>query len=320
MGPSVNLGSLAEIDSGLFGAHVKMHPSGSFLDGDKMQKLLLHEIYGNLFSTLIALMVIAFTYTVLDFMVARKIESHRQKRRFRIRSLYVACFIFIFFMARIWVEGFTHLIAILGLVSAALVVTNKETIMNFVGWLIINWRGLFAEDDLIQIQQYKGYVKSFGVLYFSMFEVSDRRNGSITGRVIRIPNGLVANNALINFSQTSRILEQTFTIIITTDSNLEYSIQFLSDLVNEVVTEFYKGKKKFSKEYLVKNHKPLAALINLEAKVYISPKLTQPTGVELVTHYYCFSQDCEQIQQKIWLRLLTRIDAEPLINLAYATK
>lgn len=284
-----------------------------------MRNLLLNEIYGNVVSTIIAMTVITFTYVLLDLMVARKIESQRKKRRFRIRSLYVAIFVFIFLMARIWVEGFTHLIAVLGLVSAALVVTNKETIMNFVGWLIINWRALFAEDDLIQIQQYKGYVKSFGVLYFSLFEVSDRRSGSITGRVIRVPNGLVANNALINFSQTSRLLEQVFKIVVTPESSIEHAIDFISTLVNQVVAEFYQGQKKFSSEYLVKHHKALVGFINLEAKVCIQPKQDKPNGVELVTHYYCFSQDAEQIQQKIWLRLLVALEKEPLINLAYAT-
>lgn len=283
-----------------------------------MQKLLLTEIYSNLFSTAIAMVVITFSMLLVDFLVARKIESTRQKRRFRIRSFYLACFIFIFFMARIWVEGFTHLIAVLGLVSAALVVTNKETIMNFVGWLIINWRALFAEDDLIQIQQYKGYVKSFGVLYFSLFEVSDRRNGSITGRVIRVPNGLVANNALINFSQTSRLLEQAFSIVITPDSDIEYAMKYLTELVNEVITTFYKGKRKFSSEYLVKHHKHLATFIDLNAKVTIQPKQDKPNGVELATHYYCFSQDSEHIQQQIWLKFLTQIKADPLINLAYS--
>ncbi len=282
-----------------------------------MQKILLHEIYGNMVSTIISLIVIVLATLLVYFIFARKIESTRQKRQFRIRSFYIGCIVFIFLMARIWVEGFTHLLAVLGLVSAALVVTNKETIMNFVGWLVINWRGLFSEDDLIQIQQYKGYVKSFGMLYFTLAEISEGRNGDITGRVIRIPNGLVANNALVNYSQTSHLLEHVFSIIIVQDCEPEYAIEFLSKLVNEVIAEFYKGKKEYSMEYLKKHHKYLMARINLEARVTIHPKLDKPTGIELTTHFYCFSQDGERIQQEIWLALLKALQDEDKIKLSY---
>ncbi|AHB99143.1 mechanosensitive ion channel [Francisella orientalis] len=39
----------------------------------------------------------------------------------------------------------------LRLVAAGLIIVNKETVMNLVGWIIINWRSLFSEGDYIQI-------------------------------------------------------------------------------------------------------------------------------------------------------------------------
>ena len=113
-----------------------------------MKDELLNNIYSNLVITAIVSIAICFAYVLFYFLLVRKIKNNRQKQKFRIRSFYVACVVFLFFMERIWVEGFTHLLAVLGLVSAGLVVTNKETIMNFVGWLVITWRGLFSEDEL----------------------------------------------------------------------------------------------------------------------------------------------------------------------------
>jgi small-conductance mechanosensitive channel len=222
-----------------------------------------------------------------------------------------------FFMERIWVEGFTHLVALLGLVSAALVVTNKETIMNFVGCLVITWRDLFIENDLIQIQNYKGYVKSIGVLYFSLAEVSDGVHGDITGRIIRVPNGLVSNNALINFSQTSHLLEQKFSVIITQDSDVESSIQFVEHLVNEVIARVYSGKKEYSREYLGRRNKNLLAKMNLHAKVSITLKVDKPSGVELTARYHCFSQDAESIQQAIWINFLKLVKKQDAFALSY---
>ena len=131
-----------------------------------MQRILSHEILVNLLSTVVAALVIAVVYLLALMLLTSKTEDFKEKKRRRVRLLYVMAIFFIFMLAQIWVEGFTQLLAILGLVSAALVITNKELIMNFSGWLIIFWRGLFTEDDLIEIQQYKGYVVPFACYIF----------------------------------------------------------------------------------------------------------------------------------------------------------
>lgn len=280
-----------------------------------MHDLLLNEIYGNFLSTGIALVILLFTYGLVAFIASKKVENVRQRRKVRGRAFYIISFIFIFILARIWVEGFTHLLAVLGLVSAALVITNKETVMNFVGWLIINWRDLFSDDDLVQILDFKGYVKSFGFLYFSLVEVSDQEHVNVTGRVIRVPNGLVIHHPLINFSQTSHLLEQVFPIMVTFNSNVEQAIELLKSIVNQTVTTYYQDNKEFCTKHLMKNHKYLASRINLEAKVCIHVRTSAPLGIELTTRYYCFAQDTHKIQQTIWTSLLTKLKKERAIHL-----
>lgn len=283
-----------------------------------MGSILVNQIYANIVSTLIVIVVLLLVYALVYFISVREMESQRQRRRFRIRSFYITSMILLFLMARIWVEGFTHLLAILGLVSAALVVTNKETIMNFVGWLIINWRGLFSEDDLIQIQQYKGYVKAIGPLYFTLTEVSSSIIGDVTGRVIRIPNGLVTNNAIINMSQTSHLLEQYITIIFSPTSPVDKTIDLVQKTIDKILHERYKDKKEYSVVYLRKRNKQLADHISLATKISIHPKHDKPSGTELKIRFYCFSLDAEEIQQQIWSSLLNDINSDEEIDLVYA--
>lgn len=274
-----------------------------------MPKLFLPEMYGNAINTIIALLVMTACYFVVTALATRKIEGARHKRRFRIRAFYITCIIFLFFFARIWVEGFTHLLAILGLVSAALVITNKETIMNFVGWLIITWRELFVEDDLIEIQQYKGYVRSIGFLYFTLGETSCDLANATTGRVIRVPNGLLTTSPLINFSQLSQFVLKNFTVLIPQDSDIVQASQSLKECANNVIMRFYKNKKEYSVEYLNKHHKDFFKSVNLDVKVLIQPIFTKGV-VELKTYYYCFSKDAEAIQQQIWFSLLEVMQKE----------
>lgn len=275
----------------------------------------LHNIYGNLFDTLVSLVVITFVYLLFYFFMIRKITNVRQKQKSRIRAFYVACVIFVFLMAHVWVNGFTHLITILGLVSAGLVVTNKETIMNFVGWLVITWRGLFSEEDLIQIQQYKGYVKRIGILYFTLYEVSDT-SGNITGRVIRVPNGLTSNNALVNYSQTSHVLEQCFTLLVTRDNDFDYLKLTLKTVVDDLLAEFYKSQSEFTADYLSKSSKQLLSRIQLGVNISLQPKTDNLSSLELVTHYFCFSQDAEKIRERVLLAFLSVIKNDSKIKMA----
>lgn len=279
-----------------------------------MKNELLKHFYSNLINTATVLIVIFLVYGLFYLFVIRKIKDERRKQKFRIRSFYVACVVFLFLMERVWVEGFTHLLAVLGLVSAGLVVTNKETIMNFVGWLVITWRGLFSEDDLIQIQQYKGYVKRIGMLYVMLYEVSDASE-NISGRVIRIPNGLVSNNPIINFSQTTHLFEQCFTLLFSCDNDFIALKEKIKTVVDNVLVEFYKGKQEFSVDYLGKRGKQLPGRIRLGAKVTLQSKSENLSTMQLITRYYCFSRDAEKIQESILLALLTVIKNEQSIKL-----
>lgn len=281
-----------------------------------MQYAFLTNIYKNLFSTIIAFVVIALIYFLVNILFIRKITGKHQKQKMRVRSFYVASVIFLFLMAHVWVDGFTHLLAILGLVSAGLVVTNKEIIMNFVGWLVITWRGLFSEDDLIQIQQYKGYVQRIGILYITLYEVSEL-SSNVTGRIIRVPNGLVSNNALINFSQTSHLLEQRFAITVSSENNFAELEKKFKTVVEMELSEYYRDKREFSESYLSKKQgRQLTSRIRLGAKITVRQKGDGLSMVTLTACYFCFSEDAEKIHERILLALLKLTAEEKLIKLA----
>ena len=135
--------------------------------------------------------------------------------------------------------------------------------------------------------------------------------------MIRIPNGLVANNALINFSQNSQLLEQHFSIVFTRDSNVDDSIKLVCSTVDNIITRFYANRKEFSMLYLGKKNKHLVNRINLAANVSVHPKSDAPAGVELTVYYYCFIQDADKIQQTIWVELLDNLKANSTIAISY---
>ncbi|MCP4752888.1 MAG: mechanosensitive ion channel [Proteobacteria bacterium] len=66
-------------------------------------------------------------------------------------------------IGRLWIHGLQPILTFLGIVTAALVITQKEAILNATGFVFILWRDLFAIGDRIQIDTHKGDV--IGISY-----------------------------------------------------------------------------------------------------------------------------------------------------------
>lgn len=247
-------------------------------------------LLSNLINTTISLVIVFVIYALVSLLFIRKIDNQKRKKRIRIRAFYIAVVVFLFLMARVWVDGFMHLVAVLGLVSAGLVVTNKETIMNLVGWLIITWRGVFSEDDLIQIQTYKGYVKSIGVLYFTLQEVSDADFSRLTGKEIKVPNGLTSNNSVINYSQTAKLILSDVSFKLTTENFDQKRDQLLLS-VKKILSTYYQSNKHYSQPAIIKFDRSLKNKIDLEPSLSVVNKLEGEASVSCVIDFYCFVED-----------------------------
>lgn len=280
-----------------------------------MQRIFSTDIILNILSTGVAAIIVAIVYFIAVAALTKKTDDLKEKRRRKVRLFYVMAVFFVFILARIWVEGFTQLLAVLGLVSAALVITNKEIIMNFAGWLIIVWRGLFTEDDLIEIQQYKGYVRSIRMLYFSLLEIDKEFPNVITGRMIRIPNGLVVTNPVINFSP-AHLLEQHFSALFTKTSDIEAAKVQIKTAIEAALRSLYKDKKEYTKHFLQQRSRKIAAMIDLAPVIIVKPKYGLANGMEIAARYYCYAADQELIEQEIWRRLLEFLSTAENVKLA----
>lgn len=279
------------------------------------QNIFSSAIFLNVLSTLIAAAVLLMLFFIINAILTRKVEDIHKAQRIKTRLFYIIIVVFILALARIWVEGFTQLVAVLGLVSAALVITNKEVIMNFTGWLIIIWRALFSEEDLIEIQQYKGYVQNIRVLYFTLLEIEKGSNNIITGRVIRIPNGLVINNAVINFSP-AHLLEQHFTVLFDRKTDLTLAKSMLQEIVDTTLRDFYREKREYTKTFLERRSRTVASMIHLQSVVTTKVKYDVPAGTLLTARYYCYANDQESIEEQMWEKLFKCLKNSSQVKLA----
>lgn len=131
---------------------------------------IYNEIIPNLVLTIIDTLFITLSGIIIFHLLKKRSKSNKDLNKLKSRIIYISIIVFILVFIKIWIGGISHLLTMLSLVAAGLVIVNKETVMNFVGWIIINWRSLFSEGDYVQIQGYHGYITEIKFFYFRMYE------------------------------------------------------------------------------------------------------------------------------------------------------
>ncbi|MWX52134.1 mechanosensitive ion channel, partial [Francisella tularensis] len=137
----------------------------------------------NIISTFINIILITIVASLAFYLLKKRATSTKQIKKIKLRVIYLSIIIFFLVVIKIWLGGITNLFTMLSLVAAGLIIVNKETVMNFVGWIIINWRSLFSEGDF-EVQNYHGYVSEIKVFYFRMYETIEHGDKRTTGKLL----------------------------------------------------------------------------------------------------------------------------------------
>lgn len=257
--------------------------------------LFENEFYQNIYHTVILVISLGSLSTLLYFIMLHAFKLSTDPHKMKNRMIYVTLILFIIFCAKIWVQGFTNIFYGLSLVSAGLVVTNKETIMNLVGWGIISWRGLFAEGDYIEISGNKGVVCDLGIFYFKLLEGNSLDITRSSGKFLKIPNGFVINNVVKQVSLSNQMIERhlSFMVPLTHDitivkSDIETMLKI--KLSKEVVQPVLPRNKESNLRQKHLNYAPL---------VTTNFSLDKPNYIKFNISYYCCETEKLQIENNI---------------------
>jgi len=266
-------------------------------------KILLNQLLPNINHTAISFGIVAVCLLVIYYSFFRKTDSKKHKNIIRKRFMYVMLMIDVLILAKIWVDGFTHIIAVMSLVAAGLVVTNKESIMNLVAGMIINWRALFVEGDFIQIQTFTGYVSSIGFMYFKIYETLSVEQVQATGRTIKIPNSLVITAPIINFSPKSNLCLYKLLLNGEEGTLLKEQLKVAEDAITTILDETYAENPRYRCAYLKSHNRELSSLMDLQPVIYLMPPTDKSNDLKIVVQFYCFSRDYYHIAQQFWLKV-----------------
>ncbi len=274
---------------------------------------LMNEIHINILNTVIILIILSLIYGSSYWIIIKKSDGEKTAKKFIARLTYLSIFTLFFLLAKIWVKGFSHLFEVLTLMSAGLAIANKEIILNFMGWFVINWRGLFSEGDYIQINNYRGYVYEIGVLYFKLAEESHLITTKLSGHIIKIPNSIAMSNSIRCIANRKQYIQYELSWIFTFDSDLARAKQLIVDealtCIDEKFPDYYAGSKK-------KHFNFLGYQKDLSPRAVTTVRQKKPHGAQITLCYFCQPEHQIELQEQFTLRLLAKFTGAKNIHLS----
>lgn len=169
-------------------------------------------------------LVLTISYLFFSLILGRFLVGQISDKKTRYtakKAISVLSVIFIIALClRIWVTDTSALIVSYGIIGAALAFAMQDVLKNFVGGFLIILSGMFRVGDRIAIDNNFGDVMDIGVLNTTLMEIRGWVTGDQpSGRLLTIPNGLVINHPLYNYTRDHSFVWDEISIPLTYDSD-----------------------------------------------------------------------------------------------------
>jgi len=231
-------------------------------------KTALQSIEPNIGRIIASVFIVLFIYLMRRYI--RK-ALHKTARKYKFTGwentlYYLSLFITLIALFLLWLPHLHSVLTFLSIIATALVITIKEVILNFVGWVYIVFRKPFEVGNRIRIKDYIGDVIDIRAVEFSMIEVTPReQGGQSTGKVIRVPNSLLFTEPLINTTKDFSFYWNEVEVSLSTESNWEKATEILESISKTTIENIYENDKRLQNaetKYSIKYRK-------IDPKVYL---------------------------------------------------
>jgi small-conductance mechanosensitive channel len=274
--------------------------------------------FWNVVASIVTIAILAAVRFALLRVVGAREKDLQRLYRWRRGSSYVAIGLGVLMVGRIWLESVQTLTTILGFASAGLAIALRDPIVNLVGWVFIMWRRPFELGDRIQIGTLIGDVVDQGIADFSVMEVGVWVEGEdYTGRVVRVPNGLLFTQTLHNHhAGWFRYVWNEVEVVITFESNWEAAKHILEEIVTrhgaalsrEVEEEIKKGARNFL----------FMRETNLKPMVFV--RVSPERGIIMTMRFLCDPRRKRGTAMAVWADVLEHLATREDIDFAYPTQ
>ncbi len=183
-----------------------------------------------------------------------------------------------------------------GLLTAALGWALQKPITGVAGYLMVIIKKPFQIGDRIMIGDVKGDVTDISLTHIYLGEIGGTIGSEETsGRVIMIPNSILFEQNIINYTlQDEYILDQAV-LAVTYDSDLDKAIKLCEESAKKVTKYFIK---------------------DMPEKPY-TRTLFQPNGIDVKIRYYVKASERIKLLSELTQEIFRNVNKEKDVNIAY---
>jgi len=268
-----------------------------------------------LFISFVIVLFLWIIRTIAVRIVWRRTDNAQVRYRWQKGTIYVVVITGTVLVGRVWFVGIQSLATLVGLVAAGLAIALQDLVKSVAGFLFILWRKPFGVGDRIQIGRHRGDVIDIRLFKFTLMEIGNWVDAEqSTGRVLHLPNGLILNEVIANYSKGFEFIWNEIPVLVTFESNWEKAKKILIEISEQYAAyltgEAEKRLKEASKRYMIYYTK-------LTPTVYTSVK---DCGVMLTLRYLIEPRKRRGSEQGIWEEILKAFAQNPDIDFAYPTQ
>ncbi len=221
-----------------------------------------------------------------------------------------------------YIQNVSYLVTILGFASAGIAIALKDWFMSVMGWFVIVIGGAIHVGDRVKFVrngiELVGDVVDISLLRMTLHEdvtyISLKANRR-AGRIIFVPNNFIFTDIIANYSHAGlKTVWDGIDFVVTFDSDFKKA----SSIAKEIAKKYSKGytditRKQLNKlrsQYHMKN-------TNVEPRIFT---FIEPNGVQITVWYLTNSFATLTLRSTISAEIITRIQQEEDIFLAYPTQ
>lgn len=272
------------------------------------------ETLNNVIWTLVALVVVLVLRRIARRLVASNIEDTEAAYRANRLVTYTATAIFLITVAFIWFDAFSNLPTFLGLVSAGIAIALADVLKNMVGWAYILSRRPFQVGDRIEVDGVKGDVVDVRLFRFSLMEIAGWVDAEqSTGRLVHVPNGVVFNEEVANYTEGFGYIWHELAVLITFESDWKLAERLMLEVLEEDAPDVHGAAgtriRETARRYQIR-------VGTLTPTVYLS---VRDSGVQLTARYLVEARTRRGREDRVWRSILEAFAEHPEVELAYPT-
>ena len=273
------------------------------------------ELQVDLLQTALTIVLLWIVNRLVIGILIRSVKNIERRYQWQKGVGYLLSLAGLLLIGRIWLQGMQTLVTFLGLLSAGIAIALKDPLMNIAGWLYILTRRPFDVGDRIEISNVAGDVVDIRIFQFTIMEIGNWvQADQSTGRVLHVPNGVIFNMILGNYTRGFEYIWNEVEVLITFESNWKKAKEILQKIIDENTAKempaIEKNLSKVSQPYMLKVGK-------ITPIVYTT---VEKSGVLLTIRYLCKPRHRRSTASQIWESTLQTFADEPDIQLAYPTQ